>query len=126
VRLEWPRLWLQACTDALGLHLGRQLGGGLTAWADLQPHHSHQAAALERLDITELKLEPCEWEFAQTTGDAVHDRALDAADETYGQVEVCGRRPAKLWCRGSTRHEVLSERRPVSFRHGQPEEGANP
>jgi hypothetical protein len=96
-----------------------------SAGAHLEPHDADGPPALERSNLAELQLKAAERQRFEAPCDLVHDFAPDAADETDRQVEILGRRPAKLWRSRRASGEVRPELVALGLGHRKPEERAD-
>ena len=125
MRLKRTSIGLQPDPYALRLDLRCKLAGLIGARAELQPDHADEPPALERSDLAQLELQATQRQAFQPPGDLVHHLALDAADEPDRQVQVLGRRPAKLRCNRRARREEWPQPRALRVRQGEPQERAD-
>lgn len=115
----------QARAHTLGLDLRGEFAGFLDACPDLQPDDANQPSALERPEPAQPESEAPQRHRFQPAGNLVHDGALDAAEEPDGQVQVCGRSPAKLGGSRRARREVRRQLPALIIGQWQPEERAD-
>ena len=93
---EWSLLGGKSGFDALVLNLSCESGQGLEARAQPEPHHPDEATALERAEVAELEVEGGWSSVRKSVDDPLDERAIDASDESNGEVQIGGRRPAEL------------------------------
>jgi hypothetical protein len=126
VRLKRPIFPRQARAEAFLVNLRRQHRCPFGTRAEAKPNHADGATAPERPDIVQREFESSQRSGAQRIGDRLDDRAIDAADKAKGEVQIFGRRPAKVGRQLSTRCDESSELITLRLRDRKPEESADP
>lgn len=126
MRLECSLLGVQAGTPAFGLNPSGQSSCSVRAGAEPEPHHTHEPAALECADVAQLELEPGERLRPEPIGDFFNELAIDAADESDGEVQVGRGRPPEVGLDSGARGDESAQLATLGLRHREPEECANP
>jgi len=123
--IEATALGLEPGTHRLGLDDPGQRGDLGLSRAEAKPDDPSQPDTLERADLAQPQIASARVAHLDPIRDAFRKRKLDVAEKANRQMEVGGRRPAKVRRKPGAFLDVRIERRAMALGQGKPEERAD-
>ena len=117
MRPERPFLCLEPGLNARRLDFGRESRRRLGSRPQSKPDHANETSTLEGTQLAQVQIKGGQGPGGQPFRNLLDDNALDVADETDGQVEIGGRRPAEVRRGLRTPGDKVSQRSALRLGH---------